>query len=135
MVGFVCWFGCSLLSFLKLFFLFFNFNNKLFIFYFNNFILFFFLSFFFLPFLLSCVADRVLLLRPAVRPEPLRWERQIQDIVPPETSQRHVISNSKSSLGELHLNAKTQLHSTTCKLQCWTPFAKQLATQEHNHTH
>ena len=39
----------------------------------------FFLSFFFLPFLLSQVADRVLVLRPGVRPEPLRWESQVQD--------------------------------------------------------
>ena len=36
---------------------------------------FIFLSFFlFLPFLLSHVADRVLVLRLGVRPEPLRWE-------------------------------------------------------------
>ena len=33
---------------------------------------------------------------------------------------------------DLHLNAKTQLHSTTSKLQCWTRYAKQLARQEHN---
>ena len=51
---------------------------------------------------------------------------------PPETSQLHVISNSKSSPRDLHLNAKTQLHSTTSKLQCWTPYAKQLAREEHN---
>ena len=31
---------------------------------------------------------------------------------------------------DLHLNAKTQLHSTTSKLQCRTPYAKQLARQE-----
>ena len=30
---------------------------------------------------------------------------------------------------------KTQLHSTTSRLQCWTPYAKQLARQEHNATH
>ena len=98
-----------------------------------------FLSFFlFLPFLLSRVADRVLVLCPGVRPEPRRWESQVQDIGPPETSQSHVISNGKSSprdLRDLHLNAKTQLHSTTSKLQCWTPYAKQLARQEHNPTH
>ena len=36
---------------------------------------------------------------------------------------------------DLHLNAKTQLHSTTSKLHCWTPYAKQLATKEHNLIH
>ena len=133
---------------LSFFFLFFN--NFL-IFYFNNFISFYFLppsllpfflsSFlpfflsFFLPFLLSHVADRVLVLRPGFRPVPLRWESRVQDIGPPETSQLHVISNGKSSPIELHLNAKTQLHSTTSKLQCWTPYAKKLARQEHKPTH
>ena len=68
------------------------------IFYFNNFILFyfFFLSFF-LPFLLSYVADRVLVLRLVVRPEPLRWESQVPDIGPPETSWLHIISNDERS--------------------------------------
>ena len=122
--GFVFWVGCSLLSF----FLF-----LIIIFYFNNFILFIYL--FFLPFLLSRVADRVLVLRPGVRPVPLRWESQVHDICPPETSQLHVILNSESSPRDRHLNAKTQLHSKTSKLQCWTPYAKQLARQEHNHTH
>ena len=59
----------------------------------------------------------------------------IQDTGPPETSRLHVISNGKSSPRDLHLNNKTQLHSTTSKLQCWTPYAKQLARQEHNPTH
>ena len=36
---------------------------------------------------------------------------------------------------DLHLNAKTQLHSTTSKLHCWTPYAKQLARQEHSPIH
>ena len=35
-----------------------------------------------------------------------------------------VISNSESSLRDLHLNAKTQLHSKARKLQCWTPYAQ-----------
>ena len=95
-----------------------------------------FLSFFlFLPFLLSRVADRVLVLRLGVKPEPPRWERQVQDIGPPETSWPHVISHGESSLRDVHLNAKTQLHSTTSKLQCWTPYVKQLARQEHKPTH
>ena len=65
-------------------------------FYFIFFFLSFFLSFF-LPFLLSCMADRVLVLWPGVRPMPLRWESQVQDIGPPETSRLHVISNDESS--------------------------------------
>ena len=81
------------------------------------------------------VADRVLVLHPGVRPEPLRWESQVQDIGPPETSWPHVISKGKSSPRDLHLNTKTQLHSTTSKLQCWTTRTKQLARQEHNLTH
>ena len=94
----------------------------------------FFLSFFLL-FLQNCVADRVLVLRPGVRPEPLWWETQVQDIGPPETSRPHIISNGKRSPVDPHLNAKTQLHSTTSKLQCWTPYVKQLVRQEHNPIH
>ena len=84
-------------------------NNYFFIFYFNNFILFyftlfyfilssFFLSYFlfFLPFILSLVDDRLLELQPGIRAVPLRWESQLQDIGPQETSQLHVISNSEN---------------------------------------
>ena len=72
------------------------------IFYFNNFILFyfifFFLSFFifFLPFILSHVEDRLSVLQPAVSAVPLRWESQVQDTGPQETSRIHVISNDKN---------------------------------------
>ena len=62
----------------------------------------------------------------------LGGESPVQDMGPLETSQPHVISNGKSSPC---LNAKTQLHSMTSKLQCWTPYAKQLARQKHNPTH
>ena len=82
----------------------------------------------------SHVADRVLVLQPGVRSVTLRWETRVQDIGPPETSRLHVISNGENSLRDLHLNAKTQFDSTTSKLQCWTPYAKQLARQEHNPT-
>ena len=156
-------FGLAALFFLSFFFLFlllfnfFIFNNY---FYFNKFISFYFLpsflsfflsflppslppsilSFFlsflsFLPFLLSHAADRVLVLWPGVRPVPQRWESRVQDTSPPETSQLHVISKGETSSRDLHLNTKTQLHSTISKLQCWTPYAKQLARQEHNPTH
>ena len=90
---------------------------------------------FFPPFLLSRVADRVLVLWPGVRSEPQRWESRVQNIGPPETSQHHVISIGKSSPRDPRLNAKTQLQSTTSKLQCWKPHVKQLARQEHNPTH
>ena len=83
----------------------------------------------------SHVADRVLVLWPGVRSEPLRWEKRVQDIGPPETSQAHVISIGESSPRDLRLNAKTQLHPTASRLQRWTPHAKQLARQEHNPTH
>ena len=83
----------------------------------------------------SCVADRVLVLRPGVRRVPLRWESRVQDIGPPDTSQLHVISNGESSPRDPHLNVKTQLHSTTSKLQCWRPHVKKQARQEHNPTH
>ena len=74
-------------------------------------------------------------IQPSVRPESLRWESRDQDIGPPETSRCHIMSISKSFPRYLCLHTKTQLHSMTSKLQCWTPHAKQLARQEHNHTH
>ena len=126
--GFVYWFGCSLLFLLLL--LFFSFNNILFIlitsilFYSTLLysILFYSILFrvflFFLPFLLSSVADKVLVLWPGVRPKPLGWETRVQNIGPQETSRPQVITIGESSPRDLHLNAKTQLHSTTSKLQC-----------------
>ena len=41
----------------------------------------------------------------------------------------------RKSPRDLQLNVKTQLQSMTSKLQCWTPYDKQLARQEHNPTH
>ena len=75
----------------------------------------------------SCVADKVLVLWPGIRPEPLRWESQVPDIAPAETSWPQVISISESYARDLRLNGKTQLHPTNSKLQCWMPHAKQLA--------
>ena len=72
---------------------------------------------------LGRLTDRVLVLQLGVTPVPLRWESRVQDIGPPETSQLHVISNGESSPRDLHLNASTQLHSMTSKLQCCTPYA------------
>ena len=124
---FLVWLLSSFLLFCKLLFNFFMFNN---FFYFNKFILFYLFSFFFLPFLLSDVADRALVCRPGVRPVSLRLLSWVQ-----ETSRIHVISNGERSPRDLHLNAKTQVHSITSKLRCWTPYAKQLARQEQNTTH
>ena len=98
MVWLLSSFFLSIFLLLKKFFL-------VFIFYFNNFILlyftllyFIFLSFFlfFLPFILSHVEDRLLVLQPGVRTVPLRWESQVQDTGPQETSQLHVISNGEN---------------------------------------
>ena len=80
------------------------------IFYFNNFILFYFTLFYFiifLPFFLSFFLSfspfyskpcgGLALDAPAgIRAVPLRWESQLQDTDPPETSQLHVISYGKN---------------------------------------
>ena len=59
--------------------------------------IFFFNSFFFsLPFILSRVDDRLLVLQPGVRAVPLRWENQVQDTGPQQTSQLHIISNGEN---------------------------------------
>ena len=64
-----------------------------------------FLSFFlfFLPFTLSSVDERLLVLQPGIRAVPLRWESQLQDTGPQETSQLHVIPNSKN-LSEISIS-------------------------------
>ena len=83
-----------------------NFIFLIIIFYFNNFILSYFILFYFilflsfflyfLPFILSCADERLLVLQPGIRAVPLRWENQLQDTGPQETSQLHVISNSEN---------------------------------------
>ena len=82
-----------------------NFLIIVFYFYFNNYFILllfyfilFFLSFFlvFLPFILSHVDDSLLVLQPGVRAVPLRWESQLQDTGPQDTSQLHVISNGEN---------------------------------------
>ena len=92
--GFPFWFGCALFSFFLFFYLlkiFFKILITLFLF--ILFIFSFFLSFF-LPFILSRMDDRVLVLWLGIRPVALRWESQVQDIGPPETSQLQLILNS-----------------------------------------
>ena len=51
---------------------------------------------FFLPFILNLVEDRLMVLQPGIRGVPLRWESQVQDTGPQETSQLHVISNGEN---------------------------------------
>ena len=108
-------FFCLVALFLISFFITFYFLIFFFIFYFNTFNYFYFTFFLFLsiflPFLLNLVANKALVLQPHVRPVPLRRESWVQDIAPTEISQLHVISNGESSPRDLHLNAKTQLHS------------------------
>ena len=76
----------------------------------------FYLFIVFPSFLPSHVAGRVLVLQLGVRPEHPRWESQVQDIGPPETSWPYVISIGKRSPRDLHLNTKTQLHPMASKL-------------------
>ena len=66
----------------------------------------FFLPFFvlFLLFILSCVDERLLLLRAGMRAVPLRWESQLQDTGPQETSQLHIIPNGEN-LSEISISA------------------------------
>ena len=68
------------------------------LFYFILFYFILFLSFFlfFLPFILSRVDERLLVLQPGVSAVPLKWESQVQDTGPQETSQLHVISNGEN---------------------------------------
>ena len=69
-----------------------------------------FLLSFFLPFILSHVDDRLLVAQPGIKALPLRWDSQVQDIGPPETSQLHVISNGEN-LPEISIS--TQRPSST----------------------
>ena len=60
---------------------------------------FFFFFLFFLPFILSCVEERFLVLQPGIRAVPQRWESQLQDTGPQDTSQLHVIPNDENLPG------------------------------------
>ena len=63
------------------------------------------------------------------------WEFRVQDTGLPENSQTQGILICVCSLGGIHLDSKTWLHPTACRLQCCTPHAKQQARQEHSPTH
>ena len=147
--GTFCLYSCAFTicpRILSIRFFFFIFLYKIFfliiIFYFNKFILFYVILFYFILFLSifspfyselcgwkalgaparsQCCASEV--------GEPTSGHWSTRDLpVPRNIKQR-------KSPRDLHLNTKTQLHSTTSKLQCWTPYAKQLARQEHSPIH
>ena len=44
----------------------------------------------------SCVDERLLVLQLGIRAVPMRWESQLQDTGPQETSQLHIIPNSEN---------------------------------------
>ena len=110
--------------------LFFCFNNIFLIFYFNNFFIYFIL--FFLSFYspissepcgwqgLGAPAECQAWASEVGQPSSGHWTTR--------TSWPHVISKGKSSPRDLQLNAKTQLHARTSKLQCWTPHWKDPAS-------
>ena len=115
------------------------------IFYFKNFILFYFILFYFIFFFLSFF----LFFNPFYSEPcggqalgaPARHQGCASEVGEPSSHwcTRDLpapcsIKRQKSPR-DLHLNTKTQFHSITSKLQCWTPYAKQLARQEHSPIH
>ena len=131
LLPFVLGFSLSFFYYLKKFFL-------IIIFYFNNFILFNLLSFFlsfFSPFYAELCGWQAL-------GAPARCQGCASEVGEPSSghwstrglpAQRNI--KRRKSPRDLHLNPKTQLHSTTSKVQGWTPYAKQLERQEHNPIH
>ena len=133
-----CLFVCILL--LKNFFL-------IIIFYFNNFILFYFTLFYFIVYLLLSF----FLYFPPFYSQPCGGQAfgaparhqgcatELEEPTSGHWSTRDLPAPSnikwRKSPKDLHLNNKTQLHSTTRKLQCRMPHAKQLAKQEHSPIH
>ena len=96
------------------------------------FLFFFFFSLFFLW--LCHVIFRLLVPQPEVRPGPPGWERWVQDAGSPENSQAQEILIGMHSPWDIQ-DTKTWLLPTACRIQGWTPHAKQPARQEHNPTH
>ena len=129
----------------SVFFLFLFYFTKIFflitIFYFNNFTLSYFISSYFISFyfilFLSIFSHGWKALGAPARHqgcvsevgEPTSGHWSTRDLPAPCNTKR------QNSPRDLHLNTKTQLHSMTSKLQCWTPYVKQLARQEHSPIH
>ena len=136
------WWICFLVWLLSSFFLSFSFFNYFFKKIFNNYFLlfivvtlFYLLLSFFSPFYSEPCGWQAL-------GAPARCQGRASETGEPSSghwSTRHLpaphIIKWQNSPRDLHLNAKTQLHSTTSELQGWTPYTKQLARQEHNPTH
>ena len=80
-------------NFLNNYFLFFILITILFYFTLFYFVLFLSCLLFFLPFILSHVDERLWVLQSVVSVVPMKWESQLQNTSPKETSQFHVISN------------------------------------------
>ena len=113
------------------------------IFYFNNyFILLYFILFYFIFFSLSFSPFYSEPCGGQALHAPARHQGCASEVGQPSSghwstrdlSAPHNIKQQKSPR-DLHLNTKTQLHSTTSKLQSWTPYVKQLARHEHNPIH
>ena len=85
----------------------------------------------FLPFILSHVEDRLLVLQPGVRAVPLRWESQVQDTGPQETSQLHAISNGEN-LPEISISMS--IFSCTQRPASYSA-GHPMPRQEHNPIH
>ena len=70
-----------------------------------------------------------------VRPELLWWELRVQTAGLIENVRPQRISIGVRPPRGPHLSTKTRLYPTACKLQCWTPQAKQPVRQEYSPTH
>jgi len=62
------------------------------------------------------------------------WVHQVQDVGPPENSWAQGIVIGMCSPRGSHVDTKTWLSTTACRLQCWTPHAKQPARWDHRPT-
>ena len=93
------------------------------------------LLFFFFPFLPHHTACSILVPRPEVGPELLWWELQVQTAGLTENLRpQGVLIGVRPPRGP-NLSTKTWLYPTACRLQCWTPQAKQPVRQEYSPTH
>ena len=121
-------------------FFFFNFFVLLLFVFVLLFVFFWFVCFLFLffPFFLFlwplCAAWGLLVPWPGVGSGPPGWESQVQDAGPPENSVAQGILIGVHTPRGIYINNKTQPHTTACRLQCWTPHAKQPARQEDSST-
>ena len=91
---------------------------------------FFLFSFFFLwPCSMAC---GLLVPQPGIRPWPPEWEHRVYDAGLPENSWAQGILIGMHSPRGIHLDTKSLLHPTACRLQCWTLHVKQPARQPYS---